>query len=65
MHNHNGASELITILALNVGAYSLTGINAVMGAVSLVLSISYTGIKIYNEIKISKQLKNKDNGYTN
>ncbi len=59
MHNNNGAAQLITILAVNVGAYSLTGINAAMGAVSLVLSISYTAVKLYNEIKITKQLKDK------
>ena len=64
MHNNNGANELITILAVNVGAYSLTGINAVMGAVSLILSVSYTAVKLYNEIKIYKKLKNKDNGTT-
>jgi hypothetical protein len=59
MHNNSGAAQLITILAVNVGAYSLTGINAAMGAISLVLSISYTAVKLYNEIKITKQLKDK------
>ena len=62
MHSHNGASEIITILAVNAGAYTLTNVNAGMGAVSLALTIGYTAIKIYNEIKINKQLKNKDNG---
>lgn len=65
MHNYNRAGELITILAVNVGAYSLAGINAGLGAVSLVLTIGYTAVKIYNEIKISKQLKNKNDGFTN
>ena len=60
MH-HNGTAEIISVLAVNVGAYSLAGVNAGLGAVSLVLTISYTAVKIYNEIRISKQLKNKDN----
>ena len=64
MHNHN-TGELIAIFAINIGAYSLTSINAGMGAVSLVLTISYTAVKLYNEIKKNKQLKQNDNGNFN
>lgn len=62
MHSHKYINDILAVFALNISAYGIAEINAALGGVSLIFTISYTGVKIYKEFKNNK---NEKNGITN
>ena len=54
MNHSNTTSDLIQVLSYSVGSVLLSQVNSVMGLVSLGLSITFTGYKLYTEIKNNK-----------
>jgi uncharacterized membrane protein YuzA (DUF378 family) len=55
MTPHQHFNDLISVILVNIGALSLNLVNQVLGVASLLASLIYTSIKIY------QLLKNREN----
>jgi hypothetical protein len=52
--------DIVAVIIVNIGAYLIHSANPILGTISLGLSVTYVGVKLYKEIRDFWNPKNKN-----